>query len=129
MSIFKDIELTWRGDTYAIPGTSLLPLIARIEDEAATVFELCAMFAQNKPKATVIGKAIATTLRHLGAKAVDDEEIYDEATRDGKAREYLLALVQIVVPIRKSDDISKDDAQIEKKDLNTASSKDGISPP
>lgn len=95
--MFQNVSLAWNGQQYTIDGRNLLPLIAQIEDEAATVFEVCQMYARRKPKGTVIAKALAITLRYVGLQDVDDEQVYKAVVR-GRANDCLITLINIMSP-------------------------------
>lgn len=95
--MFQNVSLVWKGQQYTIDGRNLLPLIAQIEEEAATVFEICRMYAKGKPKGTVIAKALGIVLRYVGVADVNDEQVYRDVVL-GRANDCLLTLVNIMAP-------------------------------
>lgn len=112
--MFQNVDLTWKGQQYTIDGRNLLPLIAQIEDEVATVFEICQMYAKGKPKGTVIAKALTIALRYVGLKDVDEQEIYRDVVR-GRANDCLIALINIMSPSDKASDAAPTGSTDEKK--------------
>lgn len=94
--MFEDVEIEWQGVKHVIKGTTILPLIAQIEDEAATVFEICTMYAKGKPKGTVIAKALSVVLRYVGV-TVPDDVVYASVVR-GQATTCLVTLINIMAP-------------------------------
>lgn len=118
--MFEDITIEWQGQTFTISGTSLLPLIAKIEDEVATVFEICQMYAKGKPKATMIAKALTIVLHYVGVTDVTAEQAFRAVSR-GQAIGFLVALVNIMSPGDKPEAPTPDaDADNSKKNLITA---------
>lgn len=95
--MFQNVSLAWKGQQYTIDGRNLLPLIAQIEDEVATVFEVCQMYAKGKPKGTVIAKALTIALRYVGAPDATEEQVY-KAVVKGRANDCLISLINIMSP-------------------------------
>lgn len=112
--MFQDVSLVWKGQQYTIEGRNLLPLIAQIEEDVATVFEICQMYAKGKPKGSVIASALAIALRYVGVHGVDEQEIYRTVVR-GRANDCLITLINIMSPPDTEDEPSSAASTDEKK--------------
>lgn len=98
MSIFEDISLEWKGETFTIPSKRVMKAIAVVESEV-TLGELWQQQAEGKVKLTQLSAAFGKLLRFAGAK-VEDEEVYegmfgrvDDKVSAVNALNTLLALV------------------------------------
>lgn len=74
MSVFNELNLTWKGMEYAVPADNILRLIARVED-VITLSELYSYSQKGAAPLAKLATAFGTILRYAGAK-VSDDEIY-----------------------------------------------------
>lgn len=70
MSLFKDVELIFDGETYRVPANRVLMLIAEVE-EHITLTEL---YSESR-KLSALACGYAAALRFAGAR-VTDEQVY-----------------------------------------------------
>lgn len=94
MAIFEDITLTFGGSDYTIPSTSVMRLIAKIED----VISLQELTSQ--PKLSKLAEAYTVALNQAGAKA-KTEEVYASLFGDGgmeNIQNSITTLIQMMIP-------------------------------
>ena len=76
MAGFEDVHLSWRGETFTVPASGQMRLIAKVEDALSGDTgkqALSILFRREGPPYTALASAYAAALRHAGAKVTDDE--------------------------------------------------------
>lgn len=93
---FSDVTLEFNGEKYTVPGSNLLPLIARIEG----VITLAELIDCERPSNAKLAMAYGQALRFAGAK-VGDEELYLSIFQEGGAQKMAGAvsgLLSLMIP-------------------------------
>lgn len=96
MGAFKDLELKWRGETYAIKSHRVMGAICRIE-EIITLPELRKYSDRGTAPIAKLASAYAEVLRYAGAKVTADE-VYAAALDDTDMIEggVMVAVMQVM---------------------------------
>jgi len=93
MSVFKDIELTWKGEIYRIrPSMALIFDLESVQGSSLMGFANRASL--NDVPASVAYEYVAKTLRHAGVKDVTAASIFDEA---GGVRVEIITMAILIV--------------------------------
>lgn len=126
MSIFKEVTLTWKGETFTIAPDHVLRAIAIVE-ERVTLHELMKFQQRGTAPLSTLSSAFASVLRYAGAK-VTDEEVYaamfsgDQAISVGQAiSALLLMMVPPGVGESAEGNVSKGEAPSSKKRMKPSS--------
>jgi hypothetical protein len=94
MSVFKDIEIDWKGETYKVrPSMQLIFDLESVQGSSLTGFATRA--AQNDAPVSVAYQYVAKTLRHAGVTNVTAESIFEDV--GGIRMEVVNMALQIVV--------------------------------
>lgn len=72
MSVFNELNLTWKGIEYTVPADNILRLIAKVED-VITLNELYSYSQKGAAPLAKLATAFGVILRYAGAKVRDDE--------------------------------------------------------
>ena len=81
MSVFNELNLTWKGADYSVPSDNILRLIAKVED-VITLNELYSYSQKGAAPLAKIATAFGIVLRYAGAK-VSDDEVYKTIVTSG----------------------------------------------
>lgn len=101
MAGFEDVHLSWRGETFTVPASGQMRLIAKVEDALSGDSgkqALSILFRREGPPYTALASAYAAALRHAGAKVTDDE-VYLSIMEDlaTKSRADALMVIQAAI--------------------------------
>lgn len=103
MSVFKDIEIEWKGETYKVrPSMQLIFDLESVQGSSLTGF--AGRAAENDAPVSVAYQYVAKTLRHAGVKDVTAESIFEDV--GGIRMEVVSMALQIVVACLNLDDDS-----------------------
>ena len=97
MSIFRDVEIEWKGEAYVFTPSNRL--LRRIEGEGISFPRLVDGVASGAPAVAEVCFVVSEFLREAGAKDVDEDEIYNTAMTalaEGDS-EAFLKLANVVV--------------------------------
>lgn len=75
MSVFRDIEIEWQGETYTVTPTNRL--LRKIEGEGVSIAAMFANFNAGKPRYSEFSFVAAELLRSAGWDG-DEDDIYAE---------------------------------------------------
>lgn len=98
-SVFEPVNFTWEGVDYTIPSTSIMRLIAGVED-IITLQEMAQAASTGKVKIAKIAQAFGFCLRFAGAK-VEDEDVYKSmfnVTDQQRAISAVRTLLLMMIP-------------------------------
>lgn len=98
MSVFDDITLTWKGESYTIPSDRVMGAIARIEDRI-TLVEL-ERAGWNVPLSK-ISQGYGTALRYAGCRVTDDEvyaAMFEDSDTVSTAKQAIDTLLMLMMP-------------------------------
>lgn len=104
MSVFKDIEIEWKGESYKVrPSMQLIFDLESVQGSSLTGFANRA--ANNDAPVSVAYEYVAKTLRHAGVKDVTSEKIFEDV--GGVRIEIVQMAMQIVFACLNMDDDAK----------------------
>lgn len=104
MSVFKDIELEWKGESYKVrPSMQLIFDLESVQGSSLTGFASRA--SQNDMPVSIAYEYVAKTLKHAGVKGVTAEAIFEDV--GGVRMEVIQMAMQIVYACLGSDDDAK----------------------
>lgn len=70
MSVFREIEIEWDGETYTVVPS--MRLLRSIEGEGISLMHVTNQVAQGKPQASLMATIMAKVMQSAGAKVTDD---------------------------------------------------------
>lgn len=96
MTIFSDVELIWKGESYIVRSRNVMKLIAVIEDQ----IQLPELASPKGAKLTKVACAYHAALVYAGAVDVTPEEVYQHLFADAKNNigAIINALLSMMVP-------------------------------
>lgn len=102
MAFFEEVQLSWKGKSYAIAADNVLMAIAKIED-VLTLGELATCMANRRLPLAKLAAAFGILLRHAGAEVSNDEVysgMFAEAGRHLQQQAFAAALTlhKLMVP-------------------------------
>ena len=104
MSVFRDIEIEWKGESYTVrPSMQLIFDLESVQGSSLTGFANRA--AKNDAPVSVAYEYVAKTLRHAGVKDVTSESIFEDV--GGVRIEVINMALQIVMACLNLDDDAK----------------------
>jgi len=104
MSVFKDIELTWKGESYKVRPS--MALIFDLESvQGCSLMGFANRAGANDIPASVAYEYVARTLKHAGVKDVTAASIFEDV--GGIRVEVMTMAVTIVSACLNLDDDSK----------------------
>jgi len=89
MTIFRDIEIEWRGRTYAV--VPRLQLLRRVEGQGVSLLDMVSRIGTGSPPVSEVALLIATLLADAGAR-VEGETGPRPVTEDDVYAEIMLSL-------------------------------------
>lgn len=93
MSVFKDIELTWKGEAYKVRPT--MELIFDLESvNGSSLMGFANRAASSDVPASVAYEYVAKTLRHAGVKDVTSTSIFNDV---GGIRVEIITMAIVIV--------------------------------
>lgn len=108
MSVFKDIELQWKGETYIVRPS--MQLIFDLESIAgSSLMSFANRASTNDAPVSIAYEYVAKTLRHAGVKDITSSRIFDDV--GGVRVEVVNMAMQIVLACLNIDDDSKKKTQ------------------
>lgn len=104
MSVFKDIEIEWKGESYKVrPSMQLIFDLESVQGSSLTGFANRA--ANNDAPVSVAYEYVAKTLRHAGVKDITSEKIFEDV--GGVRVEVVNMALTIVMACLNLEDDSK----------------------
>lgn len=104
MSVFQDIELTWKGESYKVrPSMGLIFDLESVQGSSLTGFANRA--SQNDAPVSIAYEYVAKTLRHAGVKNITSELIFEDV--GGIRVEVINMALTIVMACLNIEDDSK----------------------
>jgi hypothetical protein len=104
MSVFKDIELTWKGESYTVRPT--MKLIFELESiNGCSLMGFANRASTNDVPVSVAYEYVAKTLKHAGVKDITSADVFEEA--GGIRVEVLTMAMSIVSACLNMEDDSK----------------------
>jgi hypothetical protein len=104
VSVFKDIEIEWKGESYKVrPSMQLIFDLESVQGSSLTVFASRA--SQNDAPVSVAYEYVAKTLRHAGVKDVTAEKIFEDV--GGVRVEVITMALNIVMACLNLEDDTK----------------------
>jgi hypothetical protein len=104
MSVFKDIEIEWKGESFKVrPSMQLIFDLESVQGSSLTGFASRA--ANNDAPVSVAYEYVAKTLRHAGVKDVTSEKIFEDV--GGVRVEVINMALAIVMACLNLEDDSK----------------------
>jgi hypothetical protein len=104
MSIFKDIEISWKGESYTVRPT--MQLIFELESvHGASLMGFANRASSGDVPVSIAYEYLAKTLRYAGVKNITSEDIFEET--GGVRVEVLNMAMTIVTACLNIEDDSK----------------------
>ena len=104
MSVFRDIEIEWKGESYTVrPSMQLIFDLESVQGSSLTGFANRA--ARNDAPVSVAYEYVAKTLRHAGVKDITSEAIFEDV--GGVRIEVINMALQIVMACLNLEDDAK----------------------
>jgi hypothetical protein len=104
VSVFKDIEIEWKGESYKVrPSMQLIFDLESVQGSSLTGFANRA--SQNDVPVSIAYEYVAKTLKHAGVKGVTAEAIFEDV--GGVRVEVIEMAMQIVFACLNLGDDSK----------------------
>lgn len=101
MSIFRKVELEFKGKIYTIAPDQTLGAIATIE-EHFPVIQLIGALQTQTIKIVELSECVRDVLEYAGAEGITTEQVYDEIMGAGNAQAAIVVtltkLIQIAIP-------------------------------
>jgi hypothetical protein len=93
MSVFRDIELTWKGENYKVrPSMSLIFELEAIH--GCSLMGFANRARENDIPVSIAYEYVAKTLKHAGVKDITSAQIFDDV---GGVRVEVLTMAMVIV--------------------------------
>ncbi len=126
MSIFRKVELEFKGEVYTIHPDKTMGAIATIE-EHFPVIQLISALQNNTIKVTALCACVKDVLEYAGAEDITIEQVYDEIMGAGNAQSAIIItltkLIQLAIPDSQLKRIEKMQKAAEEANLPTGEDK------